>query len=438
MPLPVMSNAEPWIGSNIDGKRRSGSRLAVGPRPSEPDKRARQIGQDVGVQVGRDDHVQGRGPQHHARGHGVDQLLVGRHLRELPRQLGEGLVPQHHAVTLGVRLGDQREPAPRPRARQCEGKAHDPGAAGAGEHGELGADLLGQAAMHPAPGAGVFALGVLAHDDPVEVAGPDPTQRAGYAGQQPRRAHVGVLIEPLADRETEAPERDVVRNIGRADRAEINGIERAQPIEAVRGHHATVPAMVFRAPVECLSPRGAARASAPAMPPAPRARRRSPPARYRRQGLLRSGARPPLITSSDRHPRRVVIDRRIGHGKSPVRRSAVSAADSCARPGGAGKDCVGPDTRSGDAERPCCVWSLACQSERVVPAAERCASATDVPKCAACAQGTLAQLTSFGHDNRRPEQGACSAGDRLQPRGRPGPSWLRRRRGEVFCASLTG
>jgi len=36
MPLPVMSNAEPWIGSNIDGKRRWGSMFAVGATPRLP------------------------------------------------------------------------------------------------------------------------------------------------------------------------------------------------------------------------------------------------------------------------------------------------------------------------------------------------------------------------------------------------------------------
>src|SRR6185295_16445801 len=39
-PLPVMSKAEPWIGSNIDGNLRSGLRFAVGAMPSEPDSAA--------------------------------------------------------------------------------------------------------------------------------------------------------------------------------------------------------------------------------------------------------------------------------------------------------------------------------------------------------------------------------------------------------------
>src|SRR6516165_8816028 len=39
-PLPVMSKAEPWIGSNIDGASRSGLILAVGAMPSDPAKAA--------------------------------------------------------------------------------------------------------------------------------------------------------------------------------------------------------------------------------------------------------------------------------------------------------------------------------------------------------------------------------------------------------------
>ena len=35
-PWPMMSKAEPWIGSNIDGNVRSGLMLAVGAIPSDP------------------------------------------------------------------------------------------------------------------------------------------------------------------------------------------------------------------------------------------------------------------------------------------------------------------------------------------------------------------------------------------------------------------
>lgn len=36
MPRPAMSGADPWTGSNMDGKCRSGLRLALGAMPIEP------------------------------------------------------------------------------------------------------------------------------------------------------------------------------------------------------------------------------------------------------------------------------------------------------------------------------------------------------------------------------------------------------------------
>ncbi len=35
-PRPAMSGADPWTGSNIEGKRRVGSRFALGARPMLP------------------------------------------------------------------------------------------------------------------------------------------------------------------------------------------------------------------------------------------------------------------------------------------------------------------------------------------------------------------------------------------------------------------
>src|SRR5690606_33697816 len=106
--------------------------------------------------------------------------------------------------------------------------------------------------MHPPAGAGVLALGVLAHHHPVEIARLDAAQGTPYAGQQARRAHVGVLIEALADGEAKAPQRHVVGDVRRADRAEVDGIEAAQLLEAVLGHHPPGAAVMLRAPVEGL------------------------------------------------------------------------------------------------------------------------------------------------------------------------------------------
>ena len=77
-------------------------------------------------------------------------------------------------------------------------------------------------------------------------------QRAGNTGQDAGGAHVGVLVERLADRQAQTPQRDVVRDVRRADGAEQDGVEAAELLGAVRRHHDAVLLVVVRAPVEVL------------------------------------------------------------------------------------------------------------------------------------------------------------------------------------------
>ncbi len=218
--------------------------------PERAGQRRREVGQDVGVQVGGDDRVQRLGLEGHPHGHGVDQHLVPGDVRELLRHLGRDLVPHHHAVALGVGLGDHGQQLARPRLGEREGVAHDPGDTGAGEDHHLGADLMRQAAMRAAALAGILALRVLAHDHPVQLLGGDLAQWAGDAGQDARRADVGVLVERLADREPQAPERDVVGHVRRTDGAEVECVEAAQLLVPTGRHHDAVLLVVVRAPVE--------------------------------------------------------------------------------------------------------------------------------------------------------------------------------------------
>ena len=68
--------------------------------------------------------------------------------------------------------------------------------------------------MRPPADARVLALGVLAHEEHVDVGRPAPGERAGHSLQQPGRADVRPQVEPLAEREQEPPERDVVGDAG--------------------------------------------------------------------------------------------------------------------------------------------------------------------------------------------------------------------------------
>ncbi len=153
-------------------------------------------------------------------------------------------------MALGVGLGDHRQQLARPRLRQAEGEAHDALHARAGHHAHVGGHLDGMALVGAAAHARVFAFGVLAHDDPVQVLACAALERRIDAGQDARGPHIGVLIEPLADLQAQAPQRDMVGNVRVAGRAEQDGVLAAQRVQPVGRHHLAVRAVPVAAPAE--------------------------------------------------------------------------------------------------------------------------------------------------------------------------------------------
>ena len=205
------------------------------------------------MEVAGDDGVERAGLGDHAGGDGVDEHLVGFDIREPTAHFGGDFVPKHHAMALGVALGDDGQLLARAALGQGVGEAHDAGHAGTGEDGSFGGDLLGQAAMGASAVAGILALAVLANDDPIEIGvRRDVAEGRLDAGEHAGRAYVGVLVEALADAQAETPEGDVVGDGGVADGAEIDGVEGAEGVEAVLGHHEAGAAEVVRAPIEVL------------------------------------------------------------------------------------------------------------------------------------------------------------------------------------------
>ncbi len=125
-------------------------------------------------------------------------------------------------MALGVGFGDDGQFLARPRPGNVAGKAGDPLDAGPGKDRHIHADLDRQAAMRTAAHPGIFTFGIFADDDPIDGLAEIRPQRANDAGQQLRRPHIGELIEALADGEAQAPQRQGVRQIGIAHRAEID------------------------------------------------------------------------------------------------------------------------------------------------------------------------------------------------------------------------
>ena len=106
--------------------------------------------------------------------------------------------------------------------------------------------------MHAAADAGIFALRILPHDDPIELRAGDMAQRADDSGQHARGTNIGVLIERLADRQPQTPKADMVRHVGRAHRAEIDRVVPLDLIAPVDRHHQSYGAIIIRSPVEAI------------------------------------------------------------------------------------------------------------------------------------------------------------------------------------------
>ena len=169
MPLPVMSKAEPWIGSNIDGASRSGLRLAVGAMPSEPASAAARSDRMSACRLVATIVSS-------VCGFIIMRMVIAS--TSILSQVTSGnscatsaAISSH--ITMAWRcafdLGDDRQQLARPGLRQLEGEADDALHAGAGHHRDVGGDLDRQPSMHAAANAGILALGILAHDHPVEL-----------------------------------------------------------------------------------------------------------------------------------------------------------------------------------------------------------------------------------------------------------------------------
>ena len=76
LPVPAMSWAAPWTGSNSDGPGAVGVEVGRGGVADAPGHRAGQVGDDVAEQVVGDDHVVAVGVLHQVDAGGVDVVVV--------------------------------------------------------------------------------------------------------------------------------------------------------------------------------------------------------------------------------------------------------------------------------------------------------------------------------------------------------------------------
>ena len=164
-----------------------------------------KIGENVGVEIGGNNGIHGFGVQDHTHGNGVHQHLFGLDVWVLLGYLVEDLVPEHHSVTHGVRLGAENEVLPWPGTRGLKRKAHDAFCPYTGIDGELGCHGVRRALVADTALAGVLPLTVLADEHPVQVTDLASFQRTLDSLQDAVRSSVDILIQLLADGQNKVP-----------------------------------------------------------------------------------------------------------------------------------------------------------------------------------------------------------------------------------------
>ena len=190
------------------------------------------VGEDVAEQVVGDDDVEARGVGDHVDGGGVDVAVVDGHIRVLLPHLVDDAAPHVAGVDQHVVLVDQGEVL-LARGGGLEGVANDALDSVGGVDADLGGDLVRCSHAHGAAVAAVQALGSLAHDDEVDVAGVG--QGAGHALVVLRGAQVHVVVEGEAQLEEEAALENAGGHGGIADRAEEDDVVALDGLEVLVG-----------------------------------------------------------------------------------------------------------------------------------------------------------------------------------------------------------
>ena len=209
------------------------------------------VGEDVAEEVRRDDDVEAERIADHPRGERVDEDALVAHVRMRRRDLRRHLVPEDVAVAGGVglrRARDDAAPALGEPERVLDHATH----ARSREDARLDPDLELETLVRAAADACVLAFGVLADEEHVDRRVPGERGRDTF--EQASRPQVRPEVEPLAQRQQQPPERDVVGDGGIAHGPEQHGIVGARDLERVDGHHRAGLVEVARPPGQ-LAPR---------------------------------------------------------------------------------------------------------------------------------------------------------------------------------------
>ena len=211
-----------------------------------------EVGEDVAEQVGADDHVEPVRVAHEMGGQDVDVELAGLDLGILLGDRREALVPVGHGDGDAVRLGGGDDLATIARHGEVEGIAHDALAALLGEDGGLDRPFELGALVHAPADGGILALVVLAHDEVVDVAGLAVGEGRFEAVEEAYGAEVDVLLEAAADRNQQAPQRDVIGHSRPPHSTKVDRVMLGDLVEPVGRHHGAGLGKALARPVQVV------------------------------------------------------------------------------------------------------------------------------------------------------------------------------------------
>src|SRR5690242_1393057 len=211
--------------------------------------RGSQVRKNIAEKIRADHHVKPVGMADEVCRQNVDVILIGANVGIAGAHRAKTFVPKRHGVDDAVGLGGRSQMFIS-LARQGKSVAQNAVDAAPRENGLLHGGLFVGAFVDAAANVGILAFVVLANDGEVDLSRLPVFQGTLDAFQQANRPQIHVLLESAADGNQESPEREVIGNVGMPDRAEEDGVERTELLEAVRRHHPACSRVGFAAPVE--------------------------------------------------------------------------------------------------------------------------------------------------------------------------------------------
>lgn len=164
-------------------------------------------------QVGCHDGIESLWLQHHPGRHRIHQHLIDCNIRELGADFSSNLVPHDHAISLSIALSDHGQQLSWSSLSNFKSESEQSRNSMSSENGHFGSSLPRLASMRSAAMSCIFALAVLANDDPIKITCLALTKGRLCASQHPRWPHISILLKWLTDRKSQSPEGDMIGDI---------------------------------------------------------------------------------------------------------------------------------------------------------------------------------------------------------------------------------